>query len=540
MACAIQRIAPFGELMHATIATAITPPVIVPAHLQMITPKPLSKQQRPFAMAGPDAKTIAPRPLENIDDTIATPVAIAALTPWLQGNQDSDFLISGFTNGFCLKFSSPPFNAMHANHKSARDNPVAVRSLISTELAAGRIADPFSSPPFVNFVVSPLGLVPKKVPGAFRLIHDLSYPKFGTTPSVNSGIDETDAAVSYETFDDVVQMVQQAGSGSLLAKTDIESAFRIIPIHPDDRYFLGFAFDGALYYDRCLPMGCRSSCAIFEAFSSAVQWIAHQKLGIPFVSHILDDFIFAGPSHSSVTAKSLDIFLDFCSANGILIKASKTVPPSTCIIAPGIEIDTVAMQARLPTDKLEKVQESLSALTLRRKATLHDLQSVIGLLVFASKVVLPGRAFLRRLINLTLKAKNPRHLITLKAFNGISVFPPPDFSDSETLKLYTDASGVVGFAAVLGSRWFSGPWHDSIAQEHITTKELFPLVLIAEIWGPLFSNRRVLFHSDNAAVVAIINKQSAPDSVTMILVRRLVVAILRHNVVFRAKHERYS
>lgn len=58
-----------------------------------------------------------------------------------------------------------------------------------------------------------------------------------------------------------------------MAKTDIEDAFRVIPIHPADYYLLGFTWEGQYYYDKCLPMGASSSCQIFESFSSALQWV---------------------------------------------------------------------------------------------------------------------------------------------------------------------------------------------------------------------------------------------------------------------------
>jgi hypothetical protein len=35
----------------------------------------------------------------------------------------------------------------------------------------------FLNPPFQNLVCSSLGLIPKNIPGKFRLIHDLSFPK---------------------------------------------------------------------------------------------------------------------------------------------------------------------------------------------------------------------------------------------------------------------------------------------------------------------------------------------------------------------------
>ena len=45
--------------------------------------------------------------------------------------------------------------------------------------------------------------------------------------------------------------------------------------------------------------------------------------------------------------------------------------------------------------------------------TLGELHSVIGLLNFACCVVLPGRAFLRRLIHLTKGVVKPHHRIRL-------------------------------------------------------------------------------------------------------------------------------
>lgn len=57
------------------------------------------------------------------------------------------------------------------------DNPTSVNNKLSKELAAGRIVGPYDTPPFETFRVSPLGIVPKKLPGEFRLIHHLSYPE---------------------------------------------------------------------------------------------------------------------------------------------------------------------------------------------------------------------------------------------------------------------------------------------------------------------------------------------------------------------------
>ena len=60
------------------------------------------------------------------------------------------------------------------------------------------------------------------------------------------------------------------------------------------------------------------------------------------------------------------------------------------------------MEARLPDDKLEKARSLLLAFQSKQKVTLKELQSLIGVLNFACSVVVPGRAFLRRLIDLTM------------------------------------------------------------------------------------------------------------------------------------------
>lgn len=57
-----------------------------------------------------------------------------------------------------------------------------------------------------------------------------------------------------------------------------------------------------------------------------------------------------------------------------------------------------------------------------------------------------------------------------------------------------------------------------------------------EIWVHLLVNHKILFLSDNAGVVDIINKTSSNDKVLMRLVRRMVVAAMHFNIFFKAKH----
>ena len=255
--------------------------------------------------------------------------------------------------------------------------------------------------------------------------------------------------------------------------------------------------------------------------------------------------------HKGDSACDLHNFLQLCKRVGVPIKKEKTVEPTTKIIIYGIEVDSHTLECRLPHEKIVKIRKALNESYKRRKIKLRELQSVIGLLNFACLVVSPGRTFLRRMIDLTKNITNPFHYIRLgkearadlsawklfiDSFNGKSVFLSDNWVSSDYLKLFTDASGNVGYAAVYGSQFLAHKWCDKLKHHQITVKELFPITLALEIWGKSMKNSKVLFLSDNQAVVEVINKKSCKDKTLMSLLRRLVVSALRNNIMFRAKH----
>ena len=145
--------------------------------------------------------------------------------------------------------------------------------------------------------MSPLAIVPKWDPGEFRLLHDLSFPKHN---SVNSHVPQDFTTVQSELLDTCIEHILEIWVGCQVAKADLKDAFRIIPVCPLGYHLLGFTFQNKFYFDMCLPMGCSVSCQIFEALSCALQWICINKFRVSSMRHILDDFIFFGPPHSTV------------------------------------------------------------------------------------------------------------------------------------------------------------------------------------------------------------------------------------------------
>ena len=61
------------------------------------------------------------------------------------------------------------------------------------------------------------------------------------------------------------------GRGALLAKVDIEAAYRLTPVHPQDRPLQAMRWDGDIYVDPMLPFELRSAPKIFNALADALQ-----------------------------------------------------------------------------------------------------------------------------------------------------------------------------------------------------------------------------------------------------------------------------
>ena len=108
---------------------------------------------------------------------LPTPIKFNRLLYLLSGYNHSNvrFLSNGFTHGFPLHSQGIRESSQAKNLLSAVQNPTVVDAKIAEELAAGRLAGSFDSPPMSPFVVSPLGVVSKKSPGECRLIHHLSF-----------------------------------------------------------------------------------------------------------------------------------------------------------------------------------------------------------------------------------------------------------------------------------------------------------------------------------------------------------------------------
>ena len=446
-----------------------------------------------------------------------------------------EYLCHGFSYGFDIGFrgSFHDPEARPRNLLSARNNPKGVFQAIAKEVSRKHTSGPFSSPPFPSTHCSPIGAAPKP-DGSVRLILDLSSPR---GDSVNDGIDPEDFKCKYSKFDDAVDLVRQIGPHAAMGKIDIKHAFRICPVNPDQWPLLCYCWDNLFYVDTRLPFGSRSSPFIFNTFATVLAWIGINVAHIAFLTHYLDDFFFTNSS-PTMCKKDMEEFLAICQALGVPIAEDKLVWPSSVITYLGIEIDTINMTVRLPADKLTKLKKLLADWSSRKKAKKSELLALIGFLAFASKVVKPGRMFLRRLIDLSTTVKSDHHFVSINAearldlhwweeflpeWNGINVIPSLPVS-SDNISLFTDASGL-GLGATYGRRWLYADWSKvswvSPDQTHINTRELFAIWVAVRTWGHHWSDSQIIIHTDNEATVNVWKTGTCKDKKMMRIIRAL-------------------
>ena len=154
---------------------------------------------------------------------------------------DKAFLLAGIQNGFRITNKGCKIAEAEAkNHKSATLH--SRRTLVEKELKTQIEQVNYVIASKKPAIISPLGAIPKD-DGSVRLIHDGSLPEGF---SMNEYTDHH--SVRYQTLLDACRLAEP---GYYCAEQDIQSAYRSVPIHPDDYKATGLAwrFEGEDTHD---------------------------------------------------------------------------------------------------------------------------------------------------------------------------------------------------------------------------------------------------------------------------------------------------
>ena len=341
------------------------------------------------------------------------------------------------------------------------------------------------------------------------------------------------------------------GPGALLAKIDVRHAFRLLPVHPAaDRHLLAMSWKGDLFIDTCLPFGLRSAPKLFNVLADLLSWILEKK-GISPLIHYLDDFLTIGQADSAACQNHLTTIKEVCHNLGIPLALEKLEGPSQCLTFLGITLDTQLMEARLPSDKLLRIRNQLSAWLTRKRATKREILSLVGLLQHACKVVRPGRSFVSRMYSTAAKLKQLSHYTRLNKdfrsdlhwwhafvtiWNGTSFLHAPSHQANFDCTIQTDASGSWGCGAFFYPHWFQYAWPAEWAPINIMAKELVPIIISCAVWAPLLAHKQTQFQCDNQSLVSAINKGSSKDNMVMHLLRCLWFITASFDIDITATH----
>ena len=449
---------------------------------------------------------------------------------------------SGFQSGDNLVSASEHTDAVHAN--------------MLKECSAGRRRGPLDRSPFPFFYSNPLGVVFKKGGTKPRIIHHLSYPRDGD--SVNAHVAKLE--VQMHALERAIANLKACGRGTHMAKVDIESAYRCIPVSPEDWPLQGMRWGGSLFFDIVMQFGLSSATAIFEYYSSATEYFAKVLLRIAHLEHYVDDFFLMASSHSLCLGQ-MNALLRMFTELGWPFADEKNEGPSTALTFLGIKFDSVAMTLSLDSKKLEALRQTLDLWAARTKGSRQELQSLCGLLNFASVVVRSGRAFFRRILD-QLKAipswssagtqyplsddffadiKWWRTFVVDGGWNGVSILPLASDS-APTVTIHTDACGQ-GYGALTEHEWLRGDWSaeelecarraDSISMPWL---EFRAIVIAASTWGARWRGQHVHVMSDCQPAIDAWKKETSADRGLADLIRTLLFLCAQHDFSLTMQH----
>ena len=497
--------------------------------------------------------------------------------------------MNGFLNGFSILYNGPKNRQSKSqNIPFVVGNRIEMWNKIMKEVKEKRVAGPFNTVPFSNYIQSPIGLVPK-AGNQTRLIFHLSYCFSENEQSVNHHTPSDECSVKYNDLDHAVencllmrkkkQEEQELWNDDLtifFSKTDLKSAFRILPLSAECYPWLIFKavnpLNGETQYfvEKNLPFGHSISCALFSKVSDSLKHLIEFISGRRhIVTNYLDDFLFIAENRR-IGNELVRKFLDMCNYIQFPVALEKTEWASSQMIFLGILLNGETMTLGIPVEKRDKAKVMIAHFIDKSKATVRELQVLCGYLNFLSKAIYPGRAFTRRMYSKYSFATWQRqgntgvlkqyHHVRLDAefkfdckvwgqflnmSNEVVVNRPMldrwSYVTTQELCFYSDASAneFLGFGCIFDSRWIFSAWEPGYIKRYspsIEYLELYGLCAGIFTWEYELRNVRIVVFCDNSSVVSMINSNSSTCKNCMTLIRLLTLNCLQFNRRLFAKH----
>ena len=331
--------------------------------------------------------------------------------------------------------------------------------------------------------------------------------------------------------------------GDWLAKVDLKDAYFAVPIHHSHHQYLRFNFQGKCYQFICLPFGLSSAPWVFtKTLKPALALL--REMGVRLIADIL---VLA---ESQELAKEGVVYLLQCL--GFLINSKKSVlEPAQSMEFLGLTVDTVAMELKLPVEKMKKIRAEARSMATAEHTSARAIARLVGKMNATSRVIPPAPLFYRHLQMALSEALNsnsqcyetqvslsPYSREELKwwdnhmvKWNGKSLL-----SKEIDMIIDSDAS-LMGWGAVCQNQRTGDPWSHSESQMHINCLELLAATLAVQTFLKRKTRLSVLLRLDNTSAVAYINNLGGTVSPELVdLAKTLWMWCLERNIHITAQH----
>jgi hypothetical protein len=352
-------------------------------------------------------------------------------------------------------------------------------------------------------------------------------------------------------FAKVHDFVRLLGKGSWMARIDAQKYFNQLPLHPDDWGMLGIRLPKDLHYmekdleewiSAYAQFGGKPFPAYANAVMAAICFILRAH-GIECVFMTDDIGICASSKEEceALLAKAVGIIRRL----GVKIQDLKIIHPAQVMPFLGILIDTLNMRLSIPREKLESILRFIQHLlechegnTLLAK----DLESLLGKLGWIVEVMIAGKAHLRALrkslpswwfhhrhvsatITLGEEAREDLHwwiAFIQQAADHPFWVPFWTHSSPTHCRVFSDASGEMGFGMALGKQVYQGLWSPEALPQSSGYKELIPVLLALQRLYPEASGKIVVVTTDNLGNVFAINKGICRSAESQIILEAIM------------------
>ena len=442
---------------------------------------------------------------------------------------------------------------MPENQEGVRNHPQEIEQYLKKEIESSSIIGPFLHNlfgPEARF--SPLDTRPKKDTDELRVILNLSYPYKGN--SMNSSINKEvyaeneDIDLRYPTVEDLAKIVRKKGTGSKIFIWDLSKAYRQLYMCPADILYLGYMFNGRIYFDVPLSMGSSSSAFCCQRMTNAITYI-YNEFSYEDVNY-LDDL---GAAESAEKAEeAYDCLGWLLDVIGIKESKGKAKPPAVICIFLGILFNTLTMTLQITPDRMKEILLILEEWMTKKYYNLKDLQCLLGKLNFVASTVRSGRVFVSRIINelKKFKGKNVRRKVTeqlkadvnwwkvfMREFDGISIMPPIKWDAPD--KIFSSDACLSGCGGWSDGEAFHCKFPKKIRSKlklHINELELLAIIITIKKFASRIENRNLLAYCDNQTSVEIVNSGAAKNQFAQGCLWEICYLLAHQNAMIKMVH----